>query len=152
MPKSNDERYNIDKLRKIHEEEISDIKKYREYYDYNFKFYSSMKEMNSIENIRKEKARIKSALESKNNPVIPFYITMYAAFITIFFGLIISEFKIPFIIIESFILIFFIIILNKADKKSMESKEYQIFCMTSLQILDDIENKKLIERKNKKRR
>ncbi len=152
MPKTNDERYNIDELKKIHKEEIIDIEKYREYYDYNFIFYNNMKEMNSIENIRKERARIKSALESKNNPVTPFYITLYAAFLTTFFGIIISELKIYFIIIESFILIFFIIILGKADKKSIESKEYQIFCMTSLQVLDDIERKKLRERKYKKRR
>ncbi|MCC0640306.1 MULTISPECIES: hypothetical protein [unclassified Clostridioides] len=47
------ERYNMDELKKIHKEEIIYIEKYRKYYDYSFKFYNNMKEMNSIENIRK---------------------------------------------------------------------------------------------------
>lgn len=68
----------------IQEEENPDIK---EYYKYNYRFYNSLKEMASIENIKIEKTRIKTLLDSKNNPAIPFAIAIIAAFISIFFSL-----------------------------------------------------------------
>lgn len=78
----------IEQLYVIQEEEKPDIKEAEEYYRCNYRFYNSLKEMDSIENIKTEKTRIKTVLDSKNNPSIPFAIAIIAAFISIFFSLI----------------------------------------------------------------
>ena len=77
----------IEQLYVIQEEEKPDIKEAEEYYRCNYRFYNSLKEMDSIENIKTEKTRIKTVLDSKNNPSIPFAIAIIAEFISIFFSL-----------------------------------------------------------------
>ena len=130
----------IEQLYVIQEEEKPDIKEAEEYYRCNYRFYNSLKEMDSIENIKTEKTRIKTVLDSKNNPSIPFAIAIIAEFISIFFSLLNNN------IIKDF----FTACLICESQQKWDSR--QKFYMSSLQVLDNMESKKLKERKYKKRR
>ncbi|KPI46121.1 hypothetical protein KW95_20375 [Clostridioides difficile] len=142
----------IEQLNIIQEEEKPDIKEAEEYYKCNYRFYNSLKEMDSIENIKTEKTRIKTILDSKNNPSIPFAIAVIAAFISIFFSLLTSNIIKDFFTACGVILLFFGTYLCLICEAQQKSNSYQKFYMSSLQVLDNMESKKLKERKYKKRR
>ncbi|WP_227482484.1 hypothetical protein [Clostridioides sp. ES-S-0001-03] len=108
--------------------------------------------MDSIENIKKEKTRIKTLLEAKNNPAIPFAIAIISAFISIFFSLFASNIIKDFYNACAIIGAFFGIYLYLICEAQQKSDSYQKFRINSLQVLDDMENKKLKERKYSKRR
>ncbi|MDX5679711.1 hypothetical protein SIK45_10805 [Clostridioides difficile] len=142
----------IEKLYVIQEEEKPDIKEAEEYYRCNYRFYNSLKEMDSIENIKTEKTRIKTVLDSKNNPSIPFAIAIIAAFISIFFSLLTNNIIKDFFTACSVIGVFFGTYLCLICESQQKWDSRQKFYMSSLQVLDNMESKKLKERKYKKRR
>ncbi|VIF69424.1 Uncharacterised protein [Clostridioides difficile] len=142
----------IEQLYVIQEEEKPDIKEAEEYYKCNYRFYNSLKEMDSIENIKTEKTRIKTALDSKNNPSIPFAIAIIAAFISIFFSLLTNNIIKDFFTAGSVIGIFFGTYLYLICESQQKWDSRQKFYMSSLQVLDNMESKKLKEGKYKKRR
>ncbi|CZR81400.1 hypothetical protein KWV42_19325 [Clostridioides difficile] len=142
----------IEQLYVIQEEEKPDIKEAEEYYRCNYRFYNSLKEMDSIENIKTEKTRIKTVLDSKNNPSIPFAIAIIAAFISIFFSLITNNIIKDFSTACCIILLFFGTYLCLICESQQKWDSRQKFYMSSLQVLDNMESKKLKERKYKKRR
>lgn len=142
----------IEQLHVIQEEEKPDIKEAEEYYKCNYRFYNSLKEMDSIENIKTEKTRIKTILDSKNNPAIPFMIAIISTFISIFFSIFIVNIIKNIHIASAIIIAFFCVYSYLICEFQQKSNSYQKFYINSLQALDNMENKKLKERKYKKRR
>lgn len=142
----------IEQLNIIQEEEKTYIKEAEEYYKCNYRFYNSLKEMVLLENIKIEKTRIKTILNSKNNPSSPFVIALIAAFISIFFSLFANNIIKDFYIAGTVIGVFFSSYLYLICEAQQKWDSRQKFYMSSLQVLDNMENKKLKERKYKKRK
>ncbi|ENY8714584.1 hypothetical protein QVB37_18740 [Clostridioides difficile] len=142
----------IEQLHIIQGEEKPDIKEAEEYYKCNYRFYNSLKEMDSIENIKIEKTRIKTMLDSKNNPAIPFMIAIVSTFISIFFSIFIVNIIKNIYIAGAIIIAFFCVYSYLICEFQQKSNSHQRFYINSLQALDNMENKKLKERKYKKRR
>ncbi|MGO0903553.1 hypothetical protein ACYZFO_10650 [Clostridioides difficile] len=103
--------------------------------------------MGSIENIKTEKTRIKTILDSKNNPSIPFAITIIAAFISILFSLFANNIIKDFYTAGAVIGVFSSAYLYLICESQQKWDSLQKFYMSSLQVLDIMENKKLKKRR-----
>ena len=134
-----------------------DLNKYKKYYLKVYKYYSEMDSIKSIQDIEIEQSRLKGQLQKNSNPIFALYISIMAVVFSTTINLTFDLSDITNYFIRMIMTLLFIVLLIFLVNKgilpiAIPYRNNIQFYTTALDVLEDMKNKILRERKYKKRR
>ncbi|HBF0841520.1 hypothetical protein [Clostridioides difficile] len=134
-----------------------DLNKYKKYYLKVYKYYSEMGSIKSIQDIEIEQSRFKGQLQKNSNPIFALYISIMAFVFSTTINLTFDLSDITNYFIRMIMTLLFIVLLIFLVNKdilpiAIPYRNNIQFYTTALDVLEDMKNKILRERKYKKRR